>query len=104
MQSEPHPDAAQILLEGDRFFSWVAVQTGQPAPEADGFVFESEEIWLHNACIVQLLFDHTEQQLNAVGIVPSAQFYRMFVRLVLIVAKGESELADDFHDPIDESR
>ena len=92
------PEAAGVRDEFNQFLSRYGQMTRDRSPTPGEQPPQSEEWWLTDAEVCALLLDRITQGMTATGEPPSLEYYRLVMRLSLLVARIESDLAEYFQE------
>jgi hypothetical protein len=97
------PEAAEIKEQFEQFLTCYEQATGARFPTPGEQPPQSEEWWQTDAEVSALLLDRMEQGMTVAGEPPSLEFYRIGMRLSLLVARVESDLAEYFQEKFNET-
>jgi hypothetical protein len=97
------PEAAEIRDQFQQFLASYRQMTGARFPTPGEQPPPSEEWWQTDAEVNALLLDRMGQAMIATGDPPPLEFYRVGMRLALLVARVEADRAEyfqkKFNDP-----
>ena len=90
------PEAAWVIDQVNQFLSRYEQMTGDRIPAPGERPPQSDEWWKTDAEASELLLDRMERGMTAIGEPPSLEFYRLGMRLALLVARIEADGAEYF--------
>ncbi|MFC1597210.1 hypothetical protein ACFL5Q_04625 [Planctomycetota bacterium] len=97
------PEAAEIRDQFQQFLAHYEQMTGARFPAPEEQPPESEEWWQTAAEASAQLLDRMEQAMIATADPPPLEFYRLGVRLALLVARVEANRAEYFQEEFNDT-
>ena len=97
------PEAAWVIDQVNQFLSRYEQKTGDRIPAPGEQPPQSDEWWKTDAEVSALLLGRMDQAMIATGEPPPLEFYRLAMRLALLVARAEADRAEYFQEKFNDT-